>query len=107
MSRLMRNGVFFLSQLIMTTTAVTMALATDNSKKLSKTDIITICFNVGEVCLDACDKAVLTGTEWSACTRGCESSRDACVKSAGRSSGATSNDLLRNKKKIDNSLVPD
>ena len=107
MSRPLRNGVFLLlAQLITIAAAVTAAFAADNSKKLSKTDIITICFNAAEVCLDACDKAMLTGAEWNKCTGVCEGARDACVKSAGRSSGATSKDLVRNKKKVNNSLVP-
>ena len=58
--------------------------AADNGAGPSKNDIINMCFNVGEACHDACDKAALTGSEWVVCDKGCDSKRDACVASVAR-----------------------
>lgn len=82
------------------------APAKDNGPGPSKTDIINICFNVAEVCHDACDKAALTGTEWNICDRGCDSNRDACVAGAGRQGSAAGSKIQTLPKNMDKKFVP-
>ncbi len=68
------------------------ALAADN--KSGPVDITTICYNALMVCMDACDKAKLTGTEYNNCNRGCNSANTACLGGQARKNRATK-DLVR------------
>lgn len=63
-------------------------------------DIETICYSAAEVCLDACDKAAYTGTEFNRCKDGCGNSMRACLgQTASQSNTATSKDEARSKRK--------
>jgi phosphotransacetylase len=78
----MRIGYTALAASVIAASIPDMAIARDNDP--GAPDVITLCYAATEVCLDACDKAVLTGTEFAACERKCNSTLDACLKGASR-----------------------
>ena len=75
------------------------ASATDNSSSPSKADIATICFSASDVCHDACDKAVLTGTEYANCNRGCDDALKGCLGGSASLGGTPTSKGLRPERK--------
>ncbi len=67
--------------------------AADNKSAPSKDDIRAACAAVTEACLDACEKAVMTGPESNTCKNGCGNKFQACIDSvASKGGGVLSNE---------------
>jgi hypothetical protein len=78
----MRVGVCVISAIAGLLALGSSAMARDNST--SQPDVITICYASATVCFDACDKAVMTGSEWARCERNCTAALENCRSSARR-----------------------
>ena len=81
----------------------------DNKSAPSKDDIRAACAAVTEACLDACEKAVMTGPESNACNNGCGNKFQACIDSVASKGGgvlSTEPTVERQPVAADNSANP-
>ena len=74
-------------------------MAADNSKK--PVDVITICYNVQQVCQDACDKAEYTQAQYVQCENKCNSYLDDCLgnQASQGNAGVSKEEALKKKRK--------